>query len=55
MSFSIGPYLAAIKESKKTGEPIRPEDITSEMIAEHLPECDTDLERRFKGLEGAHR
>ncbi len=48
MSFSIVPYLAAIKEAEKTGEPVDFYNVTSEMIAEHLPECDPDLRWHFR-------
>jgi hypothetical protein len=48
MSFSLIPYFAVIAEAEKTGEPVRPEDITSEMIAEHMPEANPDLKRHFR-------
>ena len=51
MSFSLVPYFAAIAEAKKTGKPVDYDAVTSEMIAEHMPEATPDLDRHLRGLD----
>jgi hypothetical protein len=51
MTFPLVPYFAAIAEAEKTGESVDFHNVTSEMIAEHMPACNTDLDRHLKGLD----
>jgi hypothetical protein len=51
MTFSLIPYFAAIAEAKKTGKPVDFNGVTSEMIQEHMPEANPNLDRHLKGLD----